>query len=115
MTAATLKSAMNKLAKWRTVFASWQLGTRVSGDAECNAVKDHREVTILLRAEVTALLSILLQKKICTDLEFAEVLKRECELLDEDYEKRFPGFKTHQYGVDIDLNKAAKTMEGWRP
>lgn len=51
-----LLAALNKLAKWRSVFAGWQLGTRLKEDPECQAVKDHREVTILLRAEVSALL-----------------------------------------------------------
>ena len=38
--------ACNRLTKWRSVFAGWQLGTRAKGDPECDAVRDHREVTI---------------------------------------------------------------------
>lgn len=50
--------ALNRLAKWRTVFAGWQLGTRARGDPESDAVRDHREATIMLRAEVNALTAL---------------------------------------------------------
>jgi hypothetical protein len=33
--------ALQKLAKWRLIFAGWQLGTRLKGDPECDAVRDH--------------------------------------------------------------------------
>src|SRR5205809_59165 len=48
-------AALNRLTKWRSVFAGWQLGTRPLGDPECDAVRDHREVTILMRAELTTI------------------------------------------------------------
>jgi hypothetical protein len=47
--------ALNRLTKWRNVFVGWQLGTREKGDPEGDAVRDHREQSIILRAEVTAL------------------------------------------------------------
>jgi len=43
-------AALNVLAKWRAHFSGWQLGTRPKGDPEGDAVRDHREATILLRA-----------------------------------------------------------------
>jgi hypothetical protein len=61
---------LNRLAKWRTVFAGWQLGTRAKGDPESDAVRDHREATILQRAELTALTSLLIKKQIITAAEF---------------------------------------------
>lgn len=45
---------LEKLGKWRSLFAGWQLGTRLDNDPECQAVRDHREVTMLLRTEVNA-------------------------------------------------------------
>ena len=59
--------AMNRLAKWRSVFAGWQLGTRQIGDPESDAVRDHREVTLLLRAEQSALVLLLIEKGIFTE------------------------------------------------
>lgn len=53
---------LQKLCKWRSVFAGWQLGTRPDTDAECQAVRDHREVTMLMRAELSALTALLIEK-----------------------------------------------------
>jgi hypothetical protein len=108
--------AMNKLAKWRTVLASWQLGTRLNTDAETNAVKDHREATLLLRAEVTALVIMLADKGVFTKPEFEEVLAREAELLDKSYERMFPGFRTDASGIIMDVEQARETMKrkNWR-
>lgn len=111
----SVQIALNKLAKWRTVFAGWQLGTRPKGDPECDAVRDHREATILLRAEVSAVAAILLKRGLMTEAEFATELENEAKLLDQAYEVRFPGFKTHQYGIDIDAKLAQETTKGWRP
>jgi hypothetical protein len=52
--------AMNRLAKWRTVFTGWQLGTRPKGDPECDVVSDHREATITPHAEYNTLARMLL-------------------------------------------------------
>lgn len=108
-------AAMNKLAKWRMVFAGWQLGTRAKGDPECDAVRDHREVTLLLRAEVTALTGLLLRRKAFSQDELADAMAEEAALLDHDHEHRFPGFKTTDHGIDIDVAVASQTMKGWRP
>jgi hypothetical protein len=110
-----LERALNKLAKWRSVFAGWQLGTRPKGEPESDAVRDHREVSIILRAEVSALASILIAKKICTTEEWAAALEKEAVELDKLYEAKFPGFKTHEFGVDIDVSLAQHTTKGWRP
>lgn len=110
-----LEAALNKLAKWRMVFASWQLGTRQKGEPECDAVRDHREATILLRAEVSALVGLLVEKGVFSREDWSEALECEARQLDEDYERRFPGFKTSQFGVDIDMREAQETMKGWRP
>jgi len=111
----SVESALNKLTKWRTVFAGWQLGTRSKGEPECDAVRDHRELSIVLRAEVTALVTLLIEKKVCTADEWATALEKEAIQLDKDYERRFPGFKTSEYGVDIDVLKAQDTTRGWKP
>jgi hypothetical protein len=110
-----LEAALNKLAKWRSVFTGWQLGTRAIGDAEADALRDHREATILLRAELTAVLQILVRKEICTEDEWMQTLLDEVRRLDRDYERLFPGFKATAEGMDIDLAIAKDTMAGWPP
>jgi hypothetical protein len=105
---------LNRLAKWRAVFAGWQLGTRRKGDPECDAVRDHREATIMQRAEMSALTQILIDKGLFTVEDFKAQLDIEAELLCEQYEKSFPGFKATDDGITITA-PAAQTMRGWRP
>jgi hypothetical protein len=108
-------SALNRLAKWRSVFAGWQLGTRADTDPECQAVRDHREVTILLRAEVSALTCLLAEKGILTGEEWDAALEREADQLSADYANRFPGMEATDHGIAYDLARARETMKGWKP
>lgn len=107
-------AALNKLAKWRAVFAGWQLGTRPTTDPECQAVRDHREATLLLRAEVSALTAALITNGTLDQGTFHEALLREATQLDTDLEHRFPGITTNELGVRFD-SAAAETMKGWKP
>jgi hypothetical protein len=106
--------ALNILAKWRVLFTGWQLGTRPKGDPEGDAVRDHREVTILLRAEVSALTGLLLEKGAFTEQEWLLALQREAEHLCRDYEHRFPGVTAHEDGLTMD-KRVLPWMKGWRP
>jgi hypothetical protein len=106
--------ALNILTKWRTIFAGWQLGTRPKGDPECDAVRDHRELTILLRAEVTAFTALLREKGVFTEDELLAALQREAELLNKDYERRFPGVTASMDGLTID-KRVLPWMKGWKP
>jgi len=115
MSDAKLRKAFNILAKWRSVFAGWQLGTRQKGDPECDAVRDHREVTMLLRAEVSGITRILLEKKIVTVDELQDIFSEEALALSKLYEDKFPGCKATELGIQIDPTKAEPTMRNWRP
>ncbi len=108
-----LARTLNKLCKWRTVLASWQLGTRGEADGECQAVKDHREVTLLLRVEASALAKLLLDKEVITKAEWEQQLLDEALALDQLLEQRFPGFKTSDLGVEIDPHLATETTRNW--
>lgn len=106
-----LNTVMNRLAKWRMVFASWQLGTRADTDPECQAVRDHRELTILMRAEVSALVGLLQAKGVFTQAEFAGQLREEAEHLHRAYEAQFPGFSATDQGMRLTMPEAAETMK----
>jgi hypothetical protein len=109
----TMMAALQRLTKWRSVFAGWQLGTRTSSDPECQAVRDHREVTILLRAEVNAITKLLLDKGVFTTQEFQRELEQEAEDLSSRYEGKFPGIKATDYGIQYTNPEAAETMKNW--
>jgi hypothetical protein len=106
--------ALNILTKWRTIFAGWQLGTRPKGDPECDAVRDHRELSMILRAEVTAFTGLLREKGVFTDEEWLAALEREAKLLNADYERRFPGVSAYEGGLHID-KRVLPWMKGWKP
>lgn len=106
---------MERLGKWRTVFAGWQLGTRAKGDPESDAVRDHRELSMALRADVNALTGILIRKGVFTAEEYTAQLQEEAKHLCEEYERRFPGFKATDYGLEMNLQIARDTMAGWKP
>ena len=104
--------ALNRLTKWRGVFAGWQLGTRPDTDAECQAVRDHRELSILLRAEVTALTRLLIDKGVFSMEEYQNTLIDEANRLSKAYEQKFPGFKATDIGMDVNIALAKDTMQG---
>lgn len=108
--------ALQRVCKWRTVFVSWQLGTRMKGDPEAEALKDHREATILLRCEVSALANLLIKKGVFTAEELTRTVAEEAEHLNLAHEKLFPGFTAHLDGIHIDLDQGgADTMRKFTP
>lgn len=114
-TAGEYGSALNRLIHWRTVFTGWQLGTRPIGDPESDAVRNHRELSIILRAELNALTGLLIKAGIFTMEQFDAAIEEEAERLSADYARRFPGFTATDDGMKVDLKTAINTMKGWRP
>lgn len=106
--------ALNILCKWRSFFAGWQLGTRVKGDPESDAVRDHREMSILMRTELNAIVGLLLAKGVFTQEEFQKQLEDEAIFLNKAYAERWPGVSANEMGLSID-HRAFEFMRGWRP
>ena len=106
---------IERLGKWRSVFAGWQLGTRAKGDPEGDAVRDHRELSMGLRAELNALSALLIRKGVFTAEELSDQVQIECRYLCDAYQRRFPGFKATDFGMQIDTHIARDTMRGWEP
>jgi hypothetical protein len=105
---------LERLAKWRVLFAGWQLGTRTKDDPEAAAVRDHREATLMLRAEANALANLLVAKGVFTVEEYTAAIEEEADLLCMGLEARFPGVTATDHGLRFDA-RAADTMRGWRP
>lgn len=108
-------AAMNRLCKWRSILAGWQLGTRVSSDPEAQAVRDHREQSMLLRVEVSALVALLISNGAFNADEWAEQLREEADQLSAACARKFPGMTATDVGIDMVFPEAAETMKGWRP
>lgn len=110
MSDETLIAALDKLAKWRKFFASWQLGTMSAQDGRYKAVAHHRELSILLRAELSALTGLLIRKGLFTQQEYQDALEAEAKRLDHDYEENYPGWRSVPDGMSMKLPEAAETM-----
>lgn len=111
--AVRTRRALNILAKWRKLLAGWQLGTRPDTDPVAAAVRDHREATLLLRADVNALTHLLIRKGVIAEGEWLAALETEALQLSEDFARRFPGITAHEHGLQMKFPEAAETMKGW--
>lgn len=111
MSETTMLDALNKLCKWRKFFASWQLGTRPAGDGEYRAVANHRELSILLRAEMSAMAGLLMRKGVITQQEWQDAIETEAKQLDHDYEESYPGWRSLREGLSMKMPEAAETMK----
>jgi hypothetical protein len=110
MSEKTMLDALNKLCKWRRFFASWQIGTTRAGDGPYRAVAHHRELSILLRTEVTALTALMIRKGVFTQEELQDALEAEAELLDQDYGRSYPGWSSTPDGMSMQMPQAGETM-----
>ena len=117
MTPEETDAALRVLCRWARLFAGWQLGTRLKGDPECDAVRDHRELSLLLRCELSALTGLLVEKGIFTVEEYSNALGREAAEMNSDFENRYPGAKATPDGLSLNLKKIREAgwMEGWKP
>lgn len=103
--------SLNRLAKWRTFFSGWQLGTRPKGDPECDAVRDCREMLLMLRTEGNALSALLVQKGVFTEAEWCRQLELEAKHMNRSLEQQFPGFSATDEGLQMEMPAAAETTK----
>lgn len=103
--------ALNKLHKWRTIFVSWQLGTRSNTDGEALAVGDHRSVTLIMRAELNALVALMVKKGVFTEEEYVTQIIEEAQQQDKDMEERFPGVRASPVGLIFNAVQFMQTQK----
>lgn len=76
-------------------------------------VEDIFEDTLLIRAHFTVISGILLEQGIITVDDYRARINKEARWLCEQYEKEFPGFSAHDFGINISMPEAAETTKGW--
>lgn len=103
--------SLNRLCKWRTFFSGWQLGTRPLGDPESDAVRDVREMLLMLRTENNAIAALLVAKGVCTEADWGRQLELEAKHMNRSLEERFPGFSATDEGICLSLPEASETMK----
>lgn len=106
-----VQKAMSRLCKWKSILAFWQLGTREQDDGEFRAVADLREQGLVHSVENRAIIGALLAKKIITQAEWCNALIMEAQALEKYMEKRFPGYRANDSGMEIAPDVAAETRK----
>lgn len=114
-TEAAWHAAMNRLAKWRSTFTGWQLGTRSDKDPESLAVRDHREGTLMARIEISAIAKLLIDKGVFTADDLRTQMVVEADAMHVMLEKKFPGFKAMDYGMSLSMPEVAETLRKFPP
>jgi hypothetical protein len=103
---------LNKLCKWRMVFAGWLGGTKTMNEGGARAARDWAEKWLIMRAEMNALIQLLVEAKVITFEQFQAQVQFEAELLDRQMERNFPGFRSTDVGMEIyDAKLAAETTK----
>lgn len=108
--AAMVRRSANRLAKWRRMFAWWQLGTDEK-TPQSQAIRHHREMSMFSRAELSVVVGMLVDRGVFTLAEFNERLSVEADHLTKAYEELFPGVKATDDGLDIDVPAFLATMK----
>lgn len=104
-------TGLQTLTKWRRVLMWWQLGDRPPrNDPEAAAVSDHREATLIHRAELAALTALLVQKGIFTRMEFTAQVEVEAEHYSEMMAQKFPGLTADDTGINVQIPQGAVTL-----
>lgn len=106
-----LEKALNRLAKWRRMFALWHFaGQDLKGHPSYDAMTDLREVVIIMRAELSAMTQLMVKKGVFTQAEWDAQMAVECVHLQVAYEKLFPGIKAYDMGLEFKNPEALQTM-----
>lgn len=103
------EAAVQRLAKWRTVFVGWMIGTKGANEPGVKAYRDRADAVLMQRVEINALTALLVAKGIFTIDEFMAQIVTECEHKQRELEAMFPGYRATDNGISIDAAKAAET------
>jgi hypothetical protein len=104
----------DKSKYWATVMAAWQIGDRPFGDAEADALRHHRAMTLIQRIEMNALSELLIARGVFSPEEWTLQLGEEAQAFCKAMEERFPGFRVTEEGAEIwDENAAEETTREW--
>lgn len=104
-----VETALNRLCKWRSVLAGWHLGTRGKNEPGVQAMRDLQDFRLIVRAEVTAIVNVLLAKGTFTKAEFEAAMTVEAVELEKMLQRQFPGYRATDEGMSINPVVAEET------
>lgn len=103
--------ALNRVTKWRRIFTGKMIGSNTDDDPHTVGMNDLQEARIIMRVELTALTGLMIRKGLITQEELAQAIEAEANMLNEDYSRKFPGFKAGNDGMHLEMPLAMETMK----
>ncbi len=103
--------ATNRLCKWRSVLVGWMIGSKHHDEPGVKAHRDRADAVLMLRVEVNALTALLIEKRLFTREEFMAQIVEECGHKERELEAMFPGYRTTDAGLSIDVTVASVTNQ----
>jgi hypothetical protein len=107
---ADMMRALQRLCKWRSFYAGWQLGSRPKGDPESDAVRDAVDARLVMRVELNAMGALLIQKGVFTLEEWHRAVEVEAKAMNRALEERYPGVRATDEGIEITNPEGADTI-----
>ena len=105
----TAAEALNRLCKWRTVLTGWHLGSQSSDTPGVPAMRDLQDFRLVVRAEVSALVTLLVETGVFSADEYETALALEAEILERKLQESFPGYRAIDGGIVITPDVAKET------
>lgn len=106
--------ALSKLAHWRYILVAWHRGRHtLHTQGQADPLADAMEKWLTLRVEVSALVTLLVNKKVFSNEEFLSQMVKSARYYDAQMQREFKGFATHlSTGLEIeDEAQAELTMK----
>lgn len=113
---AELRRAAQRLRQFGRLAASRLFGTLPTTSGRYKAVVDEWERSLLLRAEMNALVLLLVDKKVVTSAEWTARVVEEIRALADAHQKLWPELTTDEVGIhvhDAQAFAARSKSEGW--
>jgi hypothetical protein len=106
--------AVKRLCQWKMLLARWQMGERFERGPEFDALCDQRGLVLILRAELNALLSVLVETRIIKHADFDLALEACANRDNTNLSLRFPGYYGTDEGLAVDVAIAKGTNERYQ-
>lgn len=104
-------SILNRLCKWRSVFAGWKFGTADNKSGPVRCFRDQMDDRLVSRVELSAIAQLLIDKGVFTNEEFVDQLEIEANAMHGFLENKFEGARATSQGIAMDTQRFLETCK----
>jgi hypothetical protein len=106
-----LDRILNRLCKWRSVFAGWKFGTTDAKAGPVRCFRDQMDDRLTSRAELSALTQLLICKGVFTQEEYVDQVEIEANAMHAFLEHKFDGARATEEGIAMDVPRFHATTQ----